>query len=425
MTSKCLTNAAAALALWGFACGAIAQTAEPKPEDLQAVEQDLELSAERQKQLQSEATAALEEQDRLSNQLVTLAETISTQEQAKAKSDERQGKLKTDIAKLNLELASQQDVIAELLVGLQQLEHNPPPALIVAPDDVLGALRSAMVFGAILPELRGKAQAIHDKLALLKNLREKLDAESITVTETLAALTASRAEAEKLMGEKKALALASAEALAAEQQRAEELAAKATTLKELLAALEKAREEAVLKATAEAKAKADAAAEAERLLQEKLNPTIAFALAKGQINYPTLGRVIKAYGEDTGLGSTLDGIVIETKALAQVTTPVAGKVEFAGKFRTYGEMVIINPGDGYLVLLAGLGQVSATHGQSVKAGEPVGQMGERPSKMALSGGLTKDLTNAKAPMLYVEFRKNGDPVDPTPWWADIRQEAMR
>jgi murein hydrolase activator len=124
--------------------------------------------------------------------------------------------------------------------------------------------------------------------------------------------------------------------------------------------------------------------------------------------------------------------VIATAPSVTITSPAAGLVEFSGPFRSYGEMVIINPGKDYLILLAGLGRVSVSPGQAVKAGEPVASMGEKPVAMALS----KDLTLATTPMLYVEFRKNGEPVDPTPWWAGpapdakpkpatANQEAMR
>ncbi len=407
-----------------LAVGSLASAEEtvPTPEALQAVESDIAVSAEKQAELLSVATAALGEQEKLSDRLVTLAGTVAQQEQTLAKAEKSQIALKKDIAKLNLALAEKQDVIAEVLAGLQRLEHNPPPALVVAPDDVLAALRSAIVFGAVLPELKQKALALHDELASLKMMREQLAAESKSAAEALTALNVTREDVKKLMAEKKAVAATSQEQLAIEKQRAEDLAAKATSLKQLLAALAEERAKAEALASAEEKARV----EAERqLLEKQLQPQIAFSQAKEQINYPVLGRVLKVFGIETGFGGTLDGIVIETEKQAQVTSPVTGKIEFAGKFRSYGEMVIVNPGDGYLVLLASLDHVDVSHGQSIKAGEPVGSMGDKPSKMAQTGGLTKDLTNAVTPMLYVEFRHNGDPVDPTPWWIGTRQEAMR
>lgn len=389
---------------------------------LQAVEQDLALSREKQLQLEASAKEAVLAQDQLSDQLVDMAAIAKTQERDLARVEKRLRKLKIDIAERNLHLATQQDLIAEVLAGLQRLEHNPPPALVVAPDDVLSALRSAMMFGAVLPELKQKAAVLHEKLAALKTLQDDLDLQQKSHADALAALELSRNEIKRLIAEKQAAAELASQDLALEKKRAEELAEKATTLKQLLAALEEQRKVAEAKASAETKARL----EAERQLKEKQNqPLMAFSKAQGQLNFPVQGQLSKTFGLDTGFGSTLDGIVIATEKQAQVTAPVGGTIEFAGKFRSFGQMVIINPGDGYLVLLAGLTQVTATHGQSVKAGEPLGEMGDKPSKMAQTGGLTKDLTNATTPMLYVEFRHNGDPVDPAPWWINTRQEAMR
>jgi murein hydrolase activator len=294
--------------------------------------------------------------------------------------------------------------------------------LVVAPDDVLTALRSAMMFGAVMPELKQKAFLLHEKLAALKGLEVDLDIQQKSHAETLAGLAVSRNEIKRLIAEKQTAAAMATQDLELEKKRTESLVEKAATLKQLLIALEQQRIEVEAKASAETKARL----QAERLLKEKQNqPLMAFSKSRGQLNFPVQGQLSKTFGLETGFGSTLDGIVIATERQAQVTAPVGGTIEFAGQFRSFGQMVIINPGEGYLVLLAGLTQVDATHGQSVKAGEPLGVMGDKPSKMAQTGGLTKDLTNATTPMLYLEFRHNGDPVDPAPWWINTRQEAMR
>jgi murein hydrolase activator len=391
---------------------------EAESQQLEAIEQDLTVSAEKQETLAAEAMAAVEAQEKLANQLVALVETAQTQEIKLAALDKRQIELKSDIAAINLDLATKQDVIALVLAGLQRLEQNPPPALVVAPDDVLGALRGAMVFGAIVPELRLAAKHLHEQLTALKTLRESLAVEAQNHAEALTALSLSRSEVKRLIAEKRALALSSAAELEIEKQHAQELAEKATSLKQLLESLDAEKAKAEARQSAEAKARA----EAERVLQDKaLQPTMAFSKAQGQLNYPAQGQIVKLFGAETGLGGTVDGIVINTIAQAQVISPISGKVEFAGKFRSYGQMVIVNAGEGYLVLLAGLDQTLAQHGQSIKAGEPVGIMGDKPGTLALSNGLTQLST----PVLYVEFRKNGDPVDPAPWWIGNRQEAMR
>jgi murein hydrolase activator len=420
MSTKSLVYALSLFAL--VAAGEQAWAEVENATSLQAVEQSIQLSKEKQQLLEASVREAVAAQDTLSDQLVALAETARMHERDVAKVDRRLARLRTDIASRNLELATQQDSISQVLAGLQRLEHNPPPALVVAPDDVLTALRSAMMFGAVVPEMKQKAIELHDKLVALKVLRNEMALQQASQADALKNLVQSRTDIKKLMAEKKAVAAMALQDLDLEKRRAKDLAAKATSLKQLLIALEVQRKDAEAKASVETLARI----EAERVLKEKQNhPEMAFSKALGQLNFPVLGRLDKSFGLDTGFGSTLDGIVISTEKQAQVTAPMGGTVEFAGEFRSFGQMVIINPGEGYLVLLAGLDHVEATHGQSVKAGEPLGEMGDKPSKMAQTGGLTKDLTNATTPMLYVEFRHNGDPVDPAPWWIGNRQEAMR
>ena len=127
----------------------------------------------------------------------------------------------------------------------------------------------------------------------------------------------------------------------------------------------------------------------------------AFPPSNG-LNPPVHGRLVQRYGQDSGLGQTARGITVETRPLAQVVAPYDGRVVFAGPFRDFGRILILEHTDGYHSLLAGLGGIGATVGQWVLAGEPVGQMGE-------GGG--------ERPRLYVELRKEGRPVNPLNWIA--------
>jgi septal ring factor EnvC (AmiA/AmiB activator) len=104
--------------------------------------------------------------------------------------------------------------------------------------------------------------------------------------------------------------------------------------------------------------------------------------------------------------------MVATQSAAIVTAPADGSVLYAGPFRSYGQLLILDAGDGYHVVLAGMSRINVALGQSVLAGEPVGAMGE--AKVA-------DASAARAntgPELYIEFRKDGKPVDPAPWWAE-------
>ena len=95
-----------------------------------------------------------------------------------------------------------------------------------------------------------------------------------------------------------------------------------------------------------------------------------------------------------------------------VSAPADGWVAFAGPFRSFGQMVILNAGSGHYIVLSGLDRVDVTLNQFVLAGEPIGAMGETVPSTAQP--LPGDRTG---PVLYVEFRKDGASIDPAPWWA--------
>ncbi len=149
----------------------------------------------------------------------------------------------------------------------------------------------------------------------------------------------------------------------------------------------------------------------------RIKPAIAFSDARGKLPLPAQGRRALAFGERTQFGGQSKGIVIETRAAAQVTSPCDGWVVYAGEFRSYGQLLIINAGDGYHVLLAGLSQIDVQPGQFVLTAEPVGTM---------SGGQknSSSATSVSGPVLYVELRKGGRPIDPDPWWASGQQKVQ-
>jgi murein hydrolase activator len=392
--------------------------AETPEATLGQIEQNLQDSAAKQSAITADIDAAIQAQSEISQKLIALAQSMDGQQQAMAKADGRIKKLAGEAIIIRSDLAEKQDVMAELLAGLQRLEQNPPPALVVDPQDVLQALRGAMMFGAVVPEMRDQAQALQTTLERLQAIRTETESEKASQHAAFVALQASQAELKTLQAEKKSFALTASKDLQAEKQHAEALAAQAKNVKQLLASLEAAKRAEERQKTVEAKARD----EAEKLKQAALaKPSMIFSQSKGKLEYPVQGDIVKQFGADNGLGRPLEGMAVATAAGLNVISPIDGKIEFAGAFRSYGQLLILNAGEGYLILLAGMKQISAEIGQSVKAGEPVGIMGEGPSSVALVGG---DTQNAR-PVLYVEFRKNNEPVDPSPWWIGSRKEAMK
>jgi len=151
----------------------------------------------------------------------------------------------------------------------------------------------------------------------------------------------------------------------------------------------------------------------------KLGPAVAFATAKKQLPLPVNGLKIKEYGAPDGVGGTEKGLSLAARPGAQVTAPCDGWVVYAGPFRNYGKLLILNAGGGYHVLLAGMERISVDVGQFVVTGEPVAEMGSRAQAASAVAA------ESRQPVLYVEFRKDGVPVDPGPWWAANEVEKVR
>ena len=334
---------------------------------------------------------------------------------------------------------------------------NPPPAILVTPDDALASVRSAILLGAVVPEMRAQTERLTADLTELARLTESIGEERARLEQARAAQAEEQARLTVLVEEKRALERRTAEALAVQQQRTADLADRARDLQALImsleediqsarAAAERARLEAeqaerrARQARIEAERQArenqeraarerlEAARQAERLARERLEasrrraeelaerqtrlaPSTPFAELAGQLERPVAGRTITAFGDDDGLGSRARGDTLQTTANAIVTAPADGWVLYAGPFRAYGNLVILDAGDGYHMVLAGMDRIEVSQGQFVAAGEPVGIMGS--IRLA---GVTAAAAENDSPTLYVEFRKNGNPVDPAPWW---------
>jgi septal ring factor EnvC (AmiA/AmiB activator) len=150
-----------------------------------------------------------------------------------------------------------------------------------------------------------------------------------------------------------------------------------------------------------------------------LTPSVAFADARGLLPRPVNGTTLKEFGESDGLGAKTQGVSLSTRQGAQVNSPADGWVVYAGPFRSYGQLLIINAGGGYHILLAGMERIDVQLGQFVLAGEPVAVMATQ--RLASAGAM--DIGSAQ-PVLYIEFRKDGNSIDPAPWWASSSDEKV-
>ncbi len=403
-----------------FAAGAEKTASlEARPEQSRAeyerVSREISLSEERKASLAAEIGEVKKDAATITAALIQSAKTERKLGQDIEDISDRVEALKAQETAIKQSLAARRGVLAEVLGALQRMGLNPPPAVLVKPEDALASVRSAILLGAVVPELRKETEALFADLGELARITATIEAERTRLTAAFGEQLAEKQRLNLLVAEKQRLQGEHEVALAGEQKRSEELAEKAKSLKGLIAALEKQAVEAEKARIAKAEQERREAELAALPVPEanRLAATAPFASLKRQIALPVTGKITLRFGAEDGNGGVMQGDMVATQSAAIVTAPSDGSVLYAGPFRSYGQLLILNAGDGYHVVLAGMSRISVAPGQTVLAGEPVGAMGEARVASASAAPLGNT-----APELYVEFRKDGKPVDPAPWWAD-------
>ena len=258
--------------------------------ELEAIARDIAVTEERQAELRREIAALDKDRATLNQTLIDTGKRVQELEAAIDATEARIAALAANEDALHASLIQRRDVLAEVLAALQRMGHRPPPAILVRPEDALASVRSAILLGAVVPDLRAAADRLALDLKALVALKTEMAVERDRMRRDAISLAEERARIEMLLAEKREQRLASASALADEEKRAAALAAQATSLKDLIARMEKE-----IAAAAEAKAAAEKAAadnrkaaEAGRAKPTSLGSADRLAPARGQRAPPRL-----------------------------------------------------------------------------------------------------------------------------------------
>ncbi|CDO46196.1 peptidase M23 [Bartonella henselae] len=369
------------------------------------IRQSISLSRERVAFLSRQVERLKKDQRALSDALIKAAK----EERAVANDiSEREEKLKEMLKKrkqVHQSLKSRRTEFAEVLSILERMGLKPPPALVVRPEDVLASVRSSVLLGAVVPQMQEKTQALTESLKELTNLSNAITVEYAALKTKMQNQAEQRKHLELLLDKKAKLQKRSEEELTEQQQKNSALVKKAQSLEELILELDR-----------QSQLNSDVSVQMQKTLQllEQSN----FENQKGSLLFPVLGKSIQHVKNSSQI--TRFGEMIETEAEAIIVAPADALVAFAGPFRSYGQLIILNVGNGYHIVLTGMSKINVTQGQFVLSGEPLGTMGMQfiANSVALDIGKT-------APMLYIEFRKHGKPVNPTPWWRTEKTKRNR
>jgi septal ring factor EnvC (AmiA/AmiB activator) len=424
------------------------QTRTPETE-LRSVEERLAAEQATREDLAARREALADELRRVRTQVIDSAGAVQDAEESLSALEDRLASLHVERDRIANTLSMRDEQLARILTAIQRLAWRPTEALLVQPAPPADTVRGAILLRAAIPQIEERARVLARDLESLRGLDAAITAQRAEIADKTEALKVAHARLEALFDHKAALQRDTLERereadlrvarlgreaadlrdlvrrLEAEQHRRESLDALRRGMEDRRQGLEAAlraqlaQEEAAAVAVAQSDPDTDPEAEADSAPEDSAPPTAeadteqplaappepepvparAFASGRGAMPMPARGRIVARYGEPDANGSASKGVTIQTREQAQVVTPFDGTVAFAGPFRGYGLLLIIEHTDGYHSLLSGMSRLDARVGQSLRAGEPVGVMG---------GG---------TPALYVELRRDGRPINPLPWLA--------
>ncbi|MGV3634836.1 MAG: murein hydrolase activator EnvC family protein [Pseudorhodoplanes sp.] len=397
-------------------------------QELAAIRAEQQRAAESEARLRAEIHTLGQDRRKLNTDLIGTAARLREVEARLSATESRLAPLEDQERDLRNSLKERRGTIAEVLAALQRMGRRPPPALLVSPEDAATTLRSAIVLGAVVPELRERAEKVAADLGALQKLRASIATERASLSADLKTLSDDQRRITLLVDERQKQQSESERALEQSRAQAGTLARQAESLQDLVTRLEQGLDNAARAArnTPEADQKAATRPALVALSDPgRMSPAIAFASARGTLRMPVNGVKIRDFGATDGIGGAERGISVATRPGAQVTSPCDGWVVYAGPFRSYGQLLILNAGGGYHVVLAGMDRISVEIGQFVLTGEPVAVMGSGTTQVATASSKEPGQMGTSQPVLYVEFRKDGTPVDSGPWWAKKESEKVR
>jgi septal ring factor EnvC (AmiA/AmiB activator) len=402
---------------------------------LEADKSRLDMTQKRSSELKAELDRLAAERERINARLLETGKLIHQSEAQLSLIESKMDQLAGQEKQLRTTLQDRHGTISGLLAAMQRMGRNPPPVLITRREDALSMVRSAMLLATAFPELRSQAvalaQQLNDLARVMTSIRtegEKLKAETGRLNDARTRLAALQEAKRQSQSERQNELESVMKAAAQISRNVEDLSELINKLdKEVAARTDLGSYEKEMAATEQAPSLdtkvaaavlAPSTGSVAMLSPGRIRPDIPFVQTKGQLPLPAQGKRVFGFGDKTQYGTQSKGLVVQTRHGGQVVSPCDGWIVYAGDFRTYGKLLIVNAGGGYHVLLAGLSQIDVQFGQFVLTGEAVGVM----SSVAKAPAQAKGQDNG--PLLYIEFRKEGRSIDPDPWWSDASRKVQ-
>lgn len=374
-----------------------------KTQSLEILQNKIEEEKARQAQLSKQAKDAEKDIAAGKTKIVDLSANIRKNEDAQRALEKNVQELVAQEESLTHKLEQDRGSMATTILGLERMRRVPPELLIVRPGAPLETAQTAMLLGNLLPALNRRAQKLSEDIEKLHQVQTKLADDRKALLATKADLEKQNAELAKMMAAREKEFKTAHSAYRASASRAEQYAAEAKSLAELVARIEEDNK----RTTSLARERADEERPAPNKPRKKIASGGKALKGLGRAIWPVSGRTIAQFGDQDEMGGAVRGIKIGASAKSIVVTPLAGTVKYAGTFRNYGQLVIVEHNNGYHSLLAGLSRADVAIGQNLSGGEPLGYM---PGSSSQNGPLT----------LYYELRHDGEAIDPSNLFSELK-----
>ena len=303
--------------------------------ELETVRSQQRQTADTEARLKREIGNIGDDRRKLNQTLIEAASRLRTVEGRVADTEARLKPLDDSERGIRQSLGGRRAAISEVLASLQRIGRNPPPAMMVRPEDALASIRTAIMLGAVLPDMRIQAESLAADLSDLVRIRRDIAEEKERLQRDVAALTEERQRVTLLMEERQKKQADTEKAIEEERRKTSSLARQVDNLKDLIGKIEQGLDAKTRSERASARATEEKSLNSRidlAALQDpgRLAPAVAFASARGHLPLPVNGVRIREFGAPDTLGSTEKGLTIATRAGAQVTVPCDGWVVYAG-----------------------------------------------------------------------------------------------
>ena len=387
----------------------LAAASQGTPQQLHDLEQARVAAVSRMRDEAARQQAAEAESRRLAVARVASAASLRNLEQATAEAATGMEVLVRRRTEAQTRLDARAKDLAPLLPVIERLSLYPAETLLAVPARPDASLTGLLVLRGLARQLEAEAEALRAEQAEVARLTEGMVRQERRLSDAQSAQATQAAGLDRQIAEAQSRGRAAEDAAADASRHAAVQAGQAETLRAALAQLDVARRQDEARARADAAAaarqKQDAAATEAKQRQVALTQPAGPGLgeARGQLGTPVAGSVVKAFGE-AGDAGPATGISFGAAPAARVSAPCGGRVVFAAPFRSFGQLMIVDCGGGYHFVLSGLDRLDVPVGRPVQAGEPVGAMAAWDPR-----------TPGARPLLYVELRQNGQPINPAPY----------